>query len=164
MRRWATGIAGALVLLFAGCASSPVLTPAGGAVAVWDLDDLTEASAPESGLGELLAGPVIAALQQRGYTVVERQRLLLLLEELRLGSTALADESTRLQLGRLSGARWMVFGGYQAYGGRLRVDLRVVDVETGKVLRAAQRTVASGDLPWQLEAARAVALDLVPGG
>jgi curli biogenesis system outer membrane secretion channel CsgG len=130
---------------------------------VWDLEDLSP-SVEQAGLGEILAGPVIEALQGRGYRVVERQRLLALLEELHLGSTALVDESTRLRLGRICGARWMVFGGFQTIGGQVRMDLRLVEVETGKVLKAAQRTVPSGSLPQELEAAGAAARDLVPGG
>lgn len=160
MRLWASMLAAGLCLLSA-CANAPVGAPPRGPVAVWDLDDLTPASAAQGGLGELLAGSVIEALQGKGYEVVERQRLLLVLEELKLGSAELADENTRLRLGRLSGARWMVFGGIQAFGGQMRVDLRLVEVETGKVRKAAQRTAAR-DLSRQLEAVRDAAGELVP--
>jgi TolB-like protein len=158
----------ALWLALAGCtpgpsASKPRFIPQGGAVAVWDLDDLSS-SADQGGLGETLAGPVIEVLQARGYQVVERQRLLVVLEELRLGSASLADESTRLRLGRLSGARWMIFGGYQTIGGRTRIDLRLVEVETGRVLKAAQGTATSDGVPQVVEAARKAARDLLPGG
>ncbi|MBE0617892.1 MAG: hypothetical protein IH608_08210 [Proteobacteria bacterium] len=98
------------------------------------------ASSAEDDWGEILAGKVAETLQARDYPVVERQRLAMLLEELSLGSGALADESTRLRVGRLSGARLMVFGGYQVFGEQARVDLRLVDVETGRVVRAAQRS------------------------
>ncbi|MBI5015950.1 MAG: hypothetical protein HZB55_10720 [Deltaproteobacteria bacterium] len=165
MRRQALRLVAALCLLAPACAPAPpVVAPAGGSVAVWDLDDLTQGSASDAGLGDVLAGPVIEVVRSRGFQVVERQRLLLVLEELRIGSSALADESTRLRLGRLAGARWMVFGGYQVYGGQMRIDLRLVDVETGAVRRAAQRTAPAGNLAPELEAARAAAQDLVPGG
>lgn len=143
----------------AGCASTPSGPPAG-AVAVWDLDDLGVATG-EPGLGEVAGGAVIETLKNRGYPVVERQRLLLLLDELNLGSGALADETTRLRLGRLSGARRMVFGGYQGFGAQVRVDLRLVDVETGKVVRAARGTASAAGLRATLDAVSQAAEALV---
>lgn len=123
-------------LLCAACASVPPPT-ARGPVAVWDLEGLSAGNA-ENDWGEILAGKVAETLQARDYPVVERERLVAVLEELSLGSGALADESTRLKVGRLSGASLMVFGGYQVFGAQARVDVRLVDVETGKVVRAAQ--------------------------
>jgi hypothetical protein len=75
------------------------------------------------------------------------------LEELHLGSSALADEQTRLKLGKLVGARLMVFGGYQVFGGQMRIDLRLVEVETGKVLKAVHKIAPSGDMSGWLDAA-----------
>ncbi|HSH69258.1 MAG TPA: FlgO family outer membrane protein [Deferrisomatales bacterium] len=147
--RWCRGWL-LLSLLCAGCASAPP-SPPQGLLAVWDLDDLTGTGA-HAGLGEILAGKAIERVQAEGYAVVERQRLVALLEELRLGSGALADESTRLRLGRLSGARLMLFGGYQAYGDSLRMDLRLVEVETARVVAATQRTVPARDLAAALQA------------
>lgn len=153
--------AAALFFLAAGCASVPP-TPPHGPVAVWDLDDFTAArTRPE--LGEVLGGQAAEAFRVRGYPVVERQRLAALLAELDLGSGALADEATRLRLGRLAGARQMVFGGYQSFGGQVRVDLRLVDVETGKILRAAQGAGPSGDWTALLRAADDAASALAAG-
>lgn len=152
-----------LCLAALGCAPKAMIEPRGGALAVWDVEDLSSSGA-EAGLGETLAAPVIEVAQAKGYQVVERQRLLVLLEELRLGSGALADESTRLRLGRLCGARWMIFGGYQSVGGRARVDLRLVEVETGKVLKAAQAIATAVGPVQALEASRKAATDLLPGG
>lgn len=148
-------------LLAAGCASGPPRSGAAEAVAVWDLDDLSPGESGQSGIGELLSVQVIDAIQRRGgYTVVERQKLVQSLEELRLGSSALADEQTRLRLGRIQGARLMVLGGYVAVGGRMRIDLRLVDVETSKVQKAVSKTTDSAELPAWMEAARQAAADL----
>jgi curli biogenesis system outer membrane secretion channel CsgG len=144
----------ALLLGAAGCASAPV-APAGSpggasgpmVVAVWDIDDLSPGATGRSDAGDLLAARVIETFQKReGIEIVERQRLEMALSELKLGSSDLADESTRLRLGRISGARFMVFGGYMAIGGKMRIDLRLVDVETGKVRKAASRTAEGSEL------------------
>ena len=153
----------AVCLLAAACATAPHGVPRDASIAVWDLDDLALASGAQLDLGEPLAAQVIQAIQGKGYAVVERQRLLAVLEELRLGSSALADESTRLRVGRLSGARFMVFGGYQVAGGQTRIDLRLVDVETGKVVRAAKRLTPHAAIPERLRAARDAAGELLPG-
>ncbi len=156
-----SGILLSLAILFTSCASPPISSEKGNAIAVWDLDDLSPSVSSRPQLGELLSGQVIDILQNRGdYTVVERERLLLALEELRLGTTMLVDETTRLKLGRLVGARFMVFGGYQIIGNQMRLDLRLVEVENGKVLKAVHETASSGDLPDWLDAARKAAGEL----
>ncbi len=152
-----------LSLLFVSCVSGPPQGEKGMTIAVWDLDDLSPAGTGRPNLGELLAGQVIEALKKKeGATIVERQRLVLALEELRLGTTALADEATRLKLGRLSGARWMIFGGYQVVGNRMRLDLRLVEVETGKIRKATQQTAAGSDIQAWMEAAKKAAGELLP--
>jgi TolB-like protein len=152
----------AVCLLASACATAPVRVPKDASVAVWDLDDLAR-SGGRPDLGEFLAAQVAETVQGKGYTVVERQRLLILLEELRVGSSSLADESTRLRLGRLSGARFMVFGGYQIAGGSMRIDLRLVDVETGRIVRAAKSIAPSTGIPERVQAARSAAGELLPG-
>jgi TolB-like protein len=149
-----------LALLFNACASEPVKFR-GITVAVWDLENLCPSEAHVE-LGELLATQVIEVLQKReDYTVVERERLLLALEELHLGTTQLADESTRLKLGRLVGARFMVFGGYTIIGNKMRLDLRMVEVETGRVLSAVQKISSDQTLPAMIDTAQRAAQELV---
>jgi curli biogenesis system outer membrane secretion channel CsgG len=129
-------------------------------VAVWDLEDLSPGLAREA-LGELFAAQVMDVLRNRGtYTVVERSRLLRVLEELQLGSSSLVDEQTRMRLGKLVGARWMVFGGYQVIGVQMRVDLRLVEVETGKVVKAVQKTATTSDMAGRIDAVRKAAKEL----
>ena len=148
------------ILLCISCASD---APYQGnpAVAVWDFDNLTPAAAVKEDLGEILSLQVIDTLQKRGdHPVVERQRLLLALEELKLGTTSLVDEATRLKLGRISGARLMVFGGYQIIGKQMRLDLRLVEVETGRIIKAVQKVSSASDLSGWLNGARGAAEEL----
>lgn len=151
----------AAFLLISACATSPPVGIKELTLAVWDIDDLSPGSIGRSNLGELLTGQIIETLKKKGqYTIVERERLLLVLEEQRLGTTSLVDESTRLKLGRLLGARRMIFGGYQVIGDQMRLDLRLLDVESGKVLKAVQKTAAAADLSGWLEVAKKAAEEL----
>ena len=150
-----------LAVVLSGCAGSPV-SHSVPAVAVWDPEDVSPGAAGEQGIGEVLALRIVETVRARGLSVVERQKLLLAVEELRLGSSALADESTRLRLGKITGARQMVFGGYLTVGNRVRIDLRLVDVETGKVLRTASRTGPAGGIEALLDLCGKAADDLFP--
>ncbi len=148
-------------LLALACATSPPPQDRESALAVWDLDDLSPGSGSRVNLGELLSGQIIEVLKKKGhYRIVERERLLLVLEEQRLGTTSLVDESTRLKLGRLLGARRMIFGGYQVIGEQMRLDLRLVDVESGKILKAVQKTAPAADLQGWLDVAKKAAEEL----
>jgi curli biogenesis system outer membrane secretion channel CsgG len=143
-------------ILFA-CATVPETVPSRYGIAVWDLDDLS-VDGSQTNWGEFLSAQMIEVLTAKGtYAVVERTRLLKVLEELRLGSSALSDPQTRLKLGKIVGARYMVFGGYQIIGANVRIDVRLVDVETGKIVRALSRTGKTGNLDGGVEAARSAA-------
>lgn len=145
----------------ASCASNKVIPERAMTVAVWDLDDVSPLASGTANLGDLLSAQIIEVLKKKGeYTVVERERLLLALGELHLGTTSLVDDSTRLRLGKLVGARRMIFGGYQIVGEQMRLDLRLVDIESGRVVKAVKKTTAAGDLSGWLEAAKEAALEL----
>jgi len=156
-----SGIFFILAVLVMSCTAKIPLSEKGITIAVWDLDDLTPSTLARPPLGDLLSNQIIAALKKRGgYLVVERERLLLVLQELRLGTTLLTDETTRLKLGRLVGAQRMIFGGYQIIGDQMRLDLRLLEVESGKVLKAVQKTTTAADLPAWLDAAQKAAEEL----
>ncbi len=147
-----------LISLVVSCAPKLAVHEGGTAVAVWDLDDLSPSPMTRPDLGELLSAQIIEALKRRGSpAVVERQRLLIALEELRLGTTFLVDETTRLRLGQVIGARWMVFGSYQVIGGKMRIDLRVVEVESGKIKKAVQTTTTADHLQGWIDTTQKLA-------
>jgi hypothetical protein len=143
-----------------GCATI-VEQPGVSAVAVWDPENLSFKDSGMPDLGQVLSGEIIQALQTSGIKVVEREKLVAMLEELKLGSSELADESTRLKVGRMIGAREMVFGGYMIVGKTMRLDLRRVDVATGKVFKTAKKTAQANDLAGWLKAARDAAAELL---
>ena len=156
------GLSILLLTFFSGCTSAACLDQQTSAVAVWDLENLNPDEAIGTDMGELLAAKVIETLNESStFQVVERERLILALEELTRGSAFMVDESTRLKIGRIVGARFMVFGGYFVLGGMIRLDLRLVEVETGRVVKAAQKTTSAGDLSGWLKAARQAAEELI---
>lgn len=69
--------------------------------------------------------------------LVERDRLQEILAELKLEQSAKIDPASAGKVGKLLGARYMVLGGYFDLGGTLRIDARVVEVETGKIVNSA---------------------------
>jgi hypothetical protein len=149
------------VLLLVSCAHRPFSYKEGAVVAVWDLDDVSPSGITQPDLGELFSGKIIETLKAKGrFSVVERERLLLALEELHLGTESFVDEDTRLKLGRLIGARLMVFGGYQIIADTMRVDLRLIEVESGRVLKAVKETISDADLSGWLNAVSDAAVKL----
>jgi hypothetical protein len=57
-----------------------------------------------------------------------------LLAEQRLTAGALADEDSRLRLGKIVGAQRMVFGGFFVLGDEVQVHVRVVDTASSRVV------------------------------
>ncbi|BBO70890.1 hypothetical protein DSCA_48200 [Desulfosarcina alkanivorans] len=161
-----TGTWGLLLLLGAlatGCATAPVPAPAGPpALAVWTLEDLSLPGTTGVDLAELMTARVMETVEaSKGYALVEREQLLAILQELNLGSGSLAEDATGLRVGRMLGARMMLFGAYQVVASQVRVDLRLVEVETGRLVRASQKTVPAGNLSAWLRAAEAATRDLL---
>ena len=156
------------LLLVSACASERVVfVPKqygpGSVVALWDLEDLSIIENPVlTDMKDFLALTIIDTMKEKGgYEMIERQKLVLVLEELNLGSSDLADESSRLEVGKILGAQLMVFGGYQLVGDELRIDLRMVEVESGAVIKAEEITKKSADMDGWLKTAEEAALRLV---
>ena len=102
-------------------------------------------------LREGLAQMLISDLAELGeIRVVERARLNALLEEQKLGASGKVDAATAARIGKLLGARELVLGSYFDLAGALRIDARVVEVETGKIVRSVGVNGPAGDF-WALE-------------
>lgn len=149
-----------LVAGFAACSGMATRHPI--SLAVWDFEDLSPGGPGREGMGEMLAAQVAARLADAGaYQVVERKDLLKVMEELHLGSTQLADADTRLRLGRIIGAQQMIFGAFQVIGPTMRLDIRCVDVASGRIIKTAKGLAAAGGEGAWLDAANRAAAELI---
>jgi len=83
------------------------------------------------GEGDFLMIALTQELRDTGRVeVVEREKIDRILSELNLASSELANEDTRLRLGRLFGARMIATGSYIRYGDEVQVNLRLIETET----------------------------------
>jgi len=150
MKKRALLLMAATSFLFAGCAAPPVPRPAPTAVAASppSLRRQTVAVLPFANdsvgdrerldfLREWLPDTIAATLQaSEELRVVERRQLLRILEEQKLGSSALSSKESRLELAKIAGAQTMIFGDFAAIDDALQVSARVVDVESGLILKS----------------------------
>ncbi len=81
------------------------------------------------------------------FKVVERKKLKDLLAEMSLGQSGVLEASTAQQVGKLLGAQTLLLGGFvNMFGGQMRIDVRIVEVETGLTLKAVEETGKVDDL------------------
>ena len=139
-----------------GSAAGPV------SLAAWDPEPLGPMNASQEAMGKILAARIVDRFSQSPhYEVIERENLLRVLEEQHLGSSELADEQTRLRLGRIIGCRQMVFGAYQVIGETMRLDIRLVEVSSAKILKTAVGTASAAAVSQWIAAADQAAADLI---
>ncbi|MFO0750311.1 MAG: CsgG/HfaB family protein [Myxococcota bacterium] len=86
-----------------------------------------------------------------GLELVERSRLEAVLAEQSLQKKAISDPATAVKIGKILGARWAITGALTAVAPELRVDLRMIDIQTGKVT-VAEKVVGPKDQFFALEA------------
>lgn len=125
-------------LLLAALLASPAVssaTTAGETVAVLYFENQgNPALEPlKVGLSQMLITDLTGT---QGVTVVERSRIQAILDELELGHSGVADPATAARVGELLGSKWLLLGSYFELMGTLRIDARLVRVETGEIVHA----------------------------
>lgn len=151
---WSAVLTTLLALCCPGVVRAQAAPPALPAVVVWDFDNQ---SPPGMGISaeflrrSLSENLTVSLLQTGGLQVVERQRLKDLLAEQKLSAAQLADEDSRVRLGRIVGAGRMVFGGYFVLGTEVQVHVRVVDTATSRVLFSDEATAPLPQVMQQVE-------------
>ncbi len=88
-----------------------------------------------AGLGDMLVTDLAVS---KDLTIVERARLQALLDELELSGSKAFDPETALRVGRLLAADLVLLGTLTSLAPDLRMDARLVAVETGAVMAAAK--------------------------
>ncbi len=130
-------------------------------LAVVDFENVSKDPADDwigSGIAESLAADL---LRVPGLTVVARERML----QTRAGLGAAEKQTEAISLGRLLACRWVLTGGYQRVGPRLRVTSRLTDVATGEVVAGEKLDgTLDGIFKMQDELSATVTRRLRPGG
>jgi TolB-like protein len=141
--RWAAAVSLIALLGVARLEAAPAAPPT---VAILYFDYEGQAPGLEV-LRKGLAQMLISDLSSHpSFQIVERGRLEALLAEQELGKKGKLDPATAARMGRLLGARYMVMGGYFELGDVLRIDARVVEVETGRILGSSGTNGKPGDV------------------
>jgi TolB-like protein len=87
--------------------------------------------------GKVLASFMIADLAAtQNLRLIDREHLAEVLREQMISATDLADPQTRVQVGKILGAKYFIFGTYTIAGGQAALTARIDSVETGKILQA----------------------------
>ncbi len=113
-----------------------VKQPLRAAVLYFDYDgQIADLQPMRKGLAQML----ITDLQgQPGVTLVERERLEEVLAELKLQHSKVVDPATAAKLAKLLGAQYLILGRISDFMGKLRIDARVVHVETAALVKTAK--------------------------
>ena len=96
-------------------------------------------SAPDyDGLGYVLSGMLTTDLSHvQAIQLVERQRLDDVLSEVELGTSTFIDPATAAKMGKGLGAEWVLVGAWTVVKDDLALNARVIVVESGDILVAA---------------------------
>ena len=113
-------------------------------IAVWTFEnggsygqDAEDFEALRVGLQQIL---ITELARNPAMRVVERSRINELIREQDLGTSERVDANTAARIGRLIGARYMVLGGFVDFFGDFRIDARIVNVETGELVKSERVT------------------------
>jgi TolB-like protein len=89
-------------------------------------------------LGKGLAAMLITDLKNAGTSlkIIERSKITAILKEIAMGQTGAVDEATAIEAGKILGAQSIAFGSYMVMGSQMRIDLRIVKVETSELILA----------------------------
>jgi len=126
----------ALALAALLCAAPPASPAAKKVVVVLYFDNnspVREYDVLQKGLADMLVTDLSAV---ESLQVVEREKLQKLLEELSLQKSRYFDPATAQKLGSGVGAQYAVTGALAAFDPQLRIDVRLIEIVTGKVLMA----------------------------
>lgn len=77
---------------------------------------------------------------QKVLKVIERNKIAAILKEIALSQTGSVDESTAIRAGKILGAQSIAFGSFIVLGSSVRIDTRIINVETSELIMAESIT------------------------
>ena len=107
------------------------------AILPFDNNSITE---PEkyAPLSDGLAAMLITDLNKNDsvLTVIERNKIKSILKEIALGQMGGVDQSTAIEAGKILGAQSIAFGSFTIMGDMIRIDVRIIKVESSELVMA----------------------------
>lgn len=106
--------------------------------------DFTDLQGFVTELGRFLAEEFSIALagSGKGFEVVDRTHLKILLIEHKITTTGIIDPQTARKLGQISGVEALITGTITPFGDNVRISAKILDVDTAKVISAISGNVA----------------------
>lgn len=89
----------------------------------------------EGAIARMLITDLIASKEVK---VIERERLMMVLEEMKLGMSGVLDPGTAKEVGGILGVDLIILGNINKAGKNLRIDAHIVKVKTGEIIQAAK--------------------------
>jgi fibronectin type 3 domain-containing protein/TolB-like protein len=116
-------------------------------IAVFDFKN-NNPQAQSRGYGQAISEMFITAFAQRpNFEVLERKQLRQVIDELNFDQSGIVDAETTKKIGKLVGIDVALAGGVALLAQGIEMDLRLLDVETGKVITAdALKASSEGQL------------------
>ena len=97
----------------------------------------------EKGLADMLLTDLSLSEEIKA---VEREQLEKILAEQRFSLSGMADEDQGIEIGRLLSAELLLTGSFIEAGGRLRIDGKLIDTETGSIRAAVKSEGSPADI------------------
>jgi serine/threonine protein kinase/Flp pilus assembly protein TadD len=108
------------------------------AIAVMNFANITKEPA-DDWIGSGIAETVTSDLRTiKGLAIIGREYVQGMLRGFNPANTGDLDEAYAMAAGKRLGATWIIGGGFQRIGPMVRITARVVEVETGKVLKTVK--------------------------
>jgi len=153
---WAVPCAGIILMISslvcsAADAQAIAVLPFRNNSALADLDPVAD------GLGDLL---IACAQKTPGVTFVERAALNKILAEQKISLAGLTDDKTKVQVGKLLGAKYIISGGMVVVDNKLKINAHLFDVESSRVVKSSE---SIGTLDNLLETIQPLTVDLMKG-
>jgi TolB-like protein len=113
-------------------------------IAIIELQNLNEEAKKES-LGAILSEMLTTSfVNSDAFKITEREQLQKVTKELQLSHSGIIDISQAKQVGKMVGADAIVTGSVTKIGNALRLDARIIDVQSGIILIAEKGEAAIG--------------------
>lgn len=110
--------------------------------------EFTDLNGYNSALGDFISEELITNLfivSPKGFDVVERRQLSKVLNEQKLNASGLFNPKTIANIGQILGIQAIVTGSITNLGDRVKINTRLIGVNTAKVFGAASRSIPRDD-------------------